>query len=330
MDLEGQPSPLINNGEATFFYRGEAGTVSLAGEYNRWEQEAMGWEHGLWFIQKSFPPNTRIEYKYIVDGRWIPDPLNTSQSDLSDNSTLVMPGYHSDYKAIIGADVPRGRLIRDQYLKSKSMGKQMRYHVYLPPDYKKETQYSILYAMDGRDYLHFAKINLVLDYLIHTRDIPRVMAVLSDPEDRNVEYTCHEPYIKYMIEELMPAIEMSYLRNAGDMDRAAMGASWGGLTAIYLAATEPYLFKRVFTQSGSYWPGEYRLFHIVAEAVTPPIYFCLQTGTVEDTEEMNDAMADILRLKGYTVDYEKYAESHSWINWRGHLSEGLRKLYQDR
>jgi len=329
MERPGNSSPHVTDSQATFFYKGDAGTVSLAGEHNRWEQEPMGRDRDLWVIEKTFPENARIEYKYIVDGEWIPDPLNTTPSDLSDNSTLFMPGYRSDYRAIIQMDVPWGRLIRDQSVHSKSLNKEMRYHVYLPPDYDRQTQTNVLYAMDGRDYLRFAHINRILDYLIHTGDIPPVMAVLADPYDRDVEYTCYEPYIRYMIEELMPRAEETYLRDRGDIDRGVMGASWGGLTAIYLAVSEPYLFGRVFTQSGSYWPGEFKLFHIVAEAVTPPIDFCLQTGTIEDTEEMNDAMAELLRAKGYTVDYVKYAESHSWINWRGHLSEGLKKLYHN-
>ena len=325
----GDISPIVSDEEATFFYTGGAKKVSLAGEYNRWEQETMRQDTGLWYIRKSFPPDARIEYKYIVDGQWIPDPLNVSPSDLSDNSTLIMPGYHSDYKTIIQQDIPRGRVIRDRTILSQSMGKEMRYHVYLPPDYLKETLASILYVMDGSNYLHFAHINRVLDYLIDRGDIPAVTAVLTDPDQRDVEYTFYEPYIQYLIGELMPALEREYLGGANQIDRGVMGASFGGLTAVYLAVSEPYRFRRVLTQSGSFWPKEFALFRQTAEAVTPPIRFCLQTGTIQDTEEMNDVMTEILKAKGYPVDYVKYAESHSWINWRGHLSEGLKKLYQE-
>lgn len=53
---------------------------------------------------------------------------------------------------------------------------------------------------------------------------------------------------------------------------------------------------------------------MVREVKPSCIKFCMQTGTIQDTEEMNDAMVNFLKAKGYRVDYNKYAESHSWGN----------------
>lgn len=327
-------SPIINGQEVVFIYPGKAETVYVVGDYNNWEpvdsMKKIG-EGDLWYLKKNFPENSRFDYKLIVDGNWMTDPLNknVTPGGAGDNSTLIMPGYQSEYEKIINRDVPRGTVIRDQKFYSSRLNIEMRYHLYLPFEYEKGSSHQILYALDGSDYLNFGKINLVLDYMIHQGEIPKVVAVLVDPHERTKEYTLYEPYFDYVTKELMPFMEGTHMSSENGFDRAIIGVSWGGLTAIYLAVNSPGSFTRVLSQSGSFWPKDWEIFHIINKAVTPPINFCIQTGTIEDTEEMNNALANLLTAKGYRVDYMKYAESHSWGNWRGHLNEGLKKLYPE-
>lgn len=327
-------SPIINGEEVTFIYTGQAETIYVAGDYNQWELKDRMKKlknRDLWYIKKHFPENSRFDYKYIVDGTWITDPLNKNitPGSAGNNSTLIMPKYRSEYEKIINTNVPRGTLFNNLKYYSNSMGIEMQYHVYVPFEYEKGDTDYILYAMDGSDYLNFSKINLVLDYMIHKGKIPRLVAILIDPHERTKEYTIYEPYYNYIVKELMPYVENKYVNNKDDIDRSVIGVSWGGLTSIYIAVNTPGKFSRVLSQSGSFWPKDWLIFDMVSGAITPPIKFCLQTGTIQDTEEMNDAMVNLLKAKGYTVDYVKYAESHSWGNWKGHLNEGLIQLYTD-
>ncbi|HEY9061719.1 MAG TPA: alpha/beta hydrolase-fold protein [Pseudobacteroides sp.] len=332
--LNTDKSPLIDGETVTFTYKGTARDIYLVGDYNNWELQDKMKKHphmDLWYITKQFPENARFDYKYVVDGSWITDPLNQNitAGGAGDNSTLIMPKYKSDYEQILSKNVPRGRVIKDLKYNSISLSIEMKYHIYLPFGYEKAKVNCMLYALDGSDYLNFSNMNLVLDYMIHMGEIPNLVCVLLDPHDRTKEYTVYEPYYNYVIKELIPEVETQYTNNSGYLDRAVIGVSWGGLTSIYLAACTPGYFKRVLSQSGSFWPKDWLIFDLVSEAVTPQIKFILQTGTIQDTEEMNDAMVNILKAKSYTVDYTKYAESHSWGNWKGHISEGLRKLYQE-
>lgn len=332
--LQEKISPIINGEEVVFIYHGKAETVFLAGDYNRWELKDRMLklpDRDLWFIKKNFPYNSRFDYKYIVDGNWITDPLNENRTPggSGDNSTLIMPGYKSNYKEIIDREVPRGTVITNLEYPSNNLGVGMRYHIYLPFNYKKEEIHHILYALDGSDYLNFSKIHHILDVMIHEGKLPKVVAILADPHDRTREYTLYKPYYNYIIQELMPFVEHEYLSQPSKIQRSVIGVSWGGLTAIYLAAKTPGTFSRVLSQSGSFWPRDWLIFDMVKRAKTPPIHFCLQTGTIEDTEEMNDAMAELLQEKGYSLNYVKYAETHSWYNWKGHLDEGLRELYSN-
>ncbi|WP_081926706.1 hypothetical protein [Pseudobacteroides cellulosolvens] len=189
-------------------YRGTADSIYFVGDYNDWElQDKMIKlpNMDLWYITKVFPENSRFDYKYVIDGNWITDPLNknVTAGGAGNNSTLIMPKYKSEYDEIIAANVPRGRhVIRTGW------------------------------------------------------------------------------------------IRLSYI-----------GVSWGSLTSIYLAVCAPGQFSRVLSQSGPFWPKNWLIFDLVGETVTPQIKFCLQTGTIQDTEEINDAMVNILTAKGYKADY---------------------------
>jgi enterochelin esterase-like enzyme len=335
--VTGDSSPIIDGEKVVFFYRGDAGDVYLTGDYNQWalEDKMNRLENGAWYIRKAFPKNARFDYKYVVDGNWITDPLNqnVSPGGSGDNSTLVMPEYRSDYEKIVRASVPGGRLIRDIRHESRYLRKEMRCHIYLPVGFEQGRINFILYALDGSDYLNYARIDRILDYMIYHGEIPEMVAVLVDPDDRDTEFTIHEPFYNYVVHELMPEVESAYMGGVKAMkrpafERSAIGVSWGGLTAIYLAAEKPFAFGRVLSQSGSFWPKDWRIFDKVAACPARGIRFCLQTGTIQDTEEMNDAMAGLLKEKGYGVDYQKYAETHSWFNWKGHLNEGLKKLFR--
>lgn len=325
-------SPIINGNTVTFIYRGNAETVYVAGEYNQWELEdrMSKNEEGVWYINKRFPENARFDYKLIVDGNWITDPLNEKTTCVSAdniNSNLIMPKYSSDHEKIVNSQVPKGNLLKNVKLKSDYMGCSMNYHVYLPHGYENSHISHVLYVMDGSEYLNYANIDRVLDYMIHMGEIPRMVAVLTDPNDRNAEYTISRKHYSYFIKELVPFAERNYLSPRVMVERSIIGVSWGGLTALYIAANTPGKFNRLLSQSGSFWPKDWLIFDIISKADVSNMKFCLQTGTVQDTEEMNDALAKLIESKHGHVEYAKYSESHNWMNWKGHLNEGLKTLY---
>ncbi|MGO8731942.1 MAG: hypothetical protein ACLQVM_04005 [Terriglobia bacterium] len=44
----------------------------------------------------------------------------------------------------------------------------------------------------------------------------------------------------------------------------------------------------------------------------------------------NRQFRDILRAKGYEVQYQEFAGDHDYINWRGTLADGLIVLFGDQ
>ena len=77
--------PRVSNGRLIFlFHDDEAKSVSLAGDFNRWDRRNMPLskdEHGLWQIEVAPLTAGLYQYKFIVEGgvdgeRWLEDPSN--------------------------------------------------------------------------------------------------------------------------------------------------------------------------------------------------------------------------------------------------------------
>lgn len=326
-------SPIIEGDEVTFIYTGKAENVLVAGDYNGWEPNdkmVQMEDKATWYFKKKFPKNARIDYKFIVDQNWINDPLNknTTNGGYGYNSTLIMPEYKNSFERVLNSNSPRGHIIKGLQYDSNILGKKMEYNVYLPSGFNKNNSNAFIYALDGSEYIDLGNINLVLDYMIHNNELPSSVIILIDPSERTKEYTLFKPYRDYVIDELIPFVEKSYSNYPSRIKRTVIGVSWGGLTAFYLAMSTNDMFCKVLSQSGSFWPKDWAILDIIEKANKKEIEFCLQTGTQSDTEEMNNAMYEVLKGQGYKVNYQKYAEGHSWGNWKGHLYEGLSALYK--
>ncbi|MBI5710741.1 MAG: isoamylase early set domain-containing protein [Candidatus Eisenbacteria bacterium] len=82
----------------TFVWKGEGGSVALAGEFNGWNTTAdpmTKQADGSWTITKKLEPG-RYQYKFVVDGsNWKPDPTATESADDGfggKNSVIVVGG----------------------------------------------------------------------------------------------------------------------------------------------------------------------------------------------------------------------------------------------
>jgi hypothetical protein len=79
------PSPIINGQWVTFVYRGAGRDVELVGEMTDWDRRGLKLQYlngtSSRYLSMKFPDDARLEYKFVVDGQWILDPLNQNQKD---------------------------------------------------------------------------------------------------------------------------------------------------------------------------------------------------------------------------------------------------------
>ena len=73
----------------------QAKRVSLAGSFNNWDASSLTAKkdtNGIWTIKATLNPG-RYEYKFVVDGSWVTDPVckeNISNTVGSVNSVVVV------------------------------------------------------------------------------------------------------------------------------------------------------------------------------------------------------------------------------------------------
>ncbi len=76
-------APMARTGKIPFvLLEPEATRVTLSGEFNGWSPEATPMEkdeEGRWTTTIALPAG-RYEYKFVVDGQWIPDPNAPQQA----------------------------------------------------------------------------------------------------------------------------------------------------------------------------------------------------------------------------------------------------------
>ncbi len=75
------------------FQQQNAEQVSVAGEFNGWDEEALPMKrstNGTWYAEVAIPRGD-YGYKFVVDGEWLLDPRNdkTKSVDGVENSRLV-------------------------------------------------------------------------------------------------------------------------------------------------------------------------------------------------------------------------------------------------
>jgi serine protease AprX len=79
LNVVGCKPPRVENGRLVFvFHDDSANSVSVAGDFNKWDQTSLKRNgSGLWSTEIAVPRTGRFEKKFIINGqRWIEDPSN--------------------------------------------------------------------------------------------------------------------------------------------------------------------------------------------------------------------------------------------------------------
>jgi enterochelin esterase-like enzyme len=154
--------------------------------------------------------------------------------------------------------VPRGALKEYECEASRVFpGTERRYWVYVPAQYDRQRPSSLLVFQDAEWYTDTdfeVRAPIVLDNLIHKREMPVTIAIFVEPsENRNAEYDAFsDAYATFLVEEIIPAVRTEYAIADGPDDWAIAGGSSGGNCAFTVAWFRPDRFSRVFCTLGSF------------------------------------------------------------------------------
>jgi enterochelin esterase-like enzyme len=337
-----QGAPLVDDEIATFVWLGEQ-APDLIGDFTNWENgEPISMtqvEPGVWIYQLLLPVDAYIEYVFYAQGARVSDPLNrklTSNGMGKYNHYFYMPKGKSTTLVNQRHGAPRGRV--EKYdLKSSFflVGGKRGVYLYQPPT---EHAVALIVVWDGFDYLRRAKLTKMIDRLISERLIKPVALALIDNggSARGLEYSCNEATVGLLVEEIVPLaqrelnlIEVS--RNPGAY--GILGASMGGLMALYTGLRLPHIFGRVLSQSGAFSLGEYDsiVFDLVRWGALLPIQVWMDVGIYDMPSLLaaNRRMHTLLASRGYPISYREYNAGHNYPAWRDDVWRGLVSLFAE-
>lgn len=319
-------SPIIDGDNAIFFYRGKASMVGIAGDITNWNGNRIFMQkigEDLFAHRVKFPPDARVEYKYIVDGKWDLDPLNPNEMDNGvggENNILEMPGYRPS--TLTAGD---GMTMEKVELESEKFGKIIR-QVYMPPSstVPATQRLPVLYFHDGGDYILRAKAVQTQRNLVKAGKVKPFMMVFLSPNNRNKEYWANDEWADYLANEIVPAVDMLHGTIANRDGRAVIGASLGGITSLNIALRHPDKFSRIGAQSASFWVDNERVVKGLEklDAAKTKFRFYIDDGVFEGVDDSRRVNV-MLRAKGYPVTYIEGQTGHNWTAWRDRLADAF-------
>lgn len=143
-----------------------------------------------------------------------------------------------------------GKVIEEQTVSSKILGRPVKYTIYLPADYEySQRTYPVVYLLHGytddhTGWLQFGEINRYADKAIAEGTIPPMIIVMPNGDSSFYinSYDGKERYEDFFIQEFMPAMEKNYRIKAQKRYRAIAGLSMGGYGTMIYALKYPDLF----------------------------------------------------------------------------------------
>ena len=216
--LAGQEIPIVEGRHCTFLFRGEADEVYLAqrilGLPSRLPMRRVD-ATTLWYVVLKVPQRSRINYQIEVKrGEHVErfnDPLNPklSHSPFGAISVCFTFGYTTPEWTFPDPEAPPGELT-ELSVESIALERDCPVTLYLPAGFRRTASYPLLVVHDGGDFLQYSAAKVVLDNLIHRREIAPTIAAFLHPKDRLVEYANSTEHAHFLTNELLPHLQTEF------------------------------------------------------------------------------------------------------------------------
>ncbi len=264
-------------------------------------------------------------------------------------SVLALPEAPSVETILERPGVERGALTR-HVLPSRFLNEERVLWVYTPHAYVSSERYPLILAFDASGYLPLGSVHRVLDNLIHDGAIAPVIAVfVESTAERNQQLNCNPDFAAFVTDEVLPWSSRQFGITDEPKERTVMGASLGGLMAVYVAFLRPDLFGHAVSQDGtlSWGPGcvlgpqpryeqNYHrewLYDQFASSDRREITLHLDVALLTDPRfELypHRRFKELLVEKGYEHTYQEYYGVHDWHHWVCTLDSTFRRVLPPR
>ncbi len=157
-----------------------------------------------------------------------------------------------------------GKVIENEIMKSTIVSDDIKYSVYLPPDYDhSKRDYPVVYLLhgytdDNTAWIQFGEVNVAADKAINKGEIPAMIIVMPDAKvswymnDHKGKYRFEDMFIN----EFIPYIDKNYRTKAKKEFRGISGLSMGGFGSLHLAMKHTDMFTAVAALSPAVYTDE--------------------------------------------------------------------------
>jgi enterochelin esterase-like enzyme len=143
-----------------------------------------------------------------------------------------------------------GKVIEEVIMKSAILKKDVKYAIYLPPDYiTSERNYPVVYLLHGysndhTSWIQFGEIQRYVDKGIANGILTPMIIIMPNGDSSWFinSYDGKENYEDFFIKEFIPAIEKSYRIKSKKVYRGIAGLSMGGYGSLIYSIRYPEMF----------------------------------------------------------------------------------------
>jgi len=332
-----QGIPFIEDSTANFIYQGNLSTVSVPGDFNGWSTTAWPMTNlsqtNFWYRSENFELDARLDYKFVLNGsNWILDPENPNvcQGGFGPNSELSMPLYVQPWEIEYNPNIEHGTLVAETIF-SSTVGTNYQLSVYLPPGYDSTSvaTYPTVYFQDGSEYISLGRAINVINNLLDSSKIQKVIAVFVKPNNRNEEYagSLRNLYRLFFVNELVPHIDANYKTENDPAQRLVLGDSYGGNISALISYNHPEIFGLCGLHSGALQPNGYEAYNLIINGPVKDIKWSSIWGTYEGLYINMRSLRDYLISSNYELDWLERPEGHSWGLWRATIDKMLEYFF---
>jgi enterochelin esterase family protein len=332
-------NPIIEGTQVTFLWQGKV-APRLIDDVHGWEEYPQRMKRiakELWGYSMQLPADAYLEYAFydLASQQRVADPLNgkTVYNGFGNyNHFFSMPEYSPTSLVEFRKKIPHGKVT--QHIVNTWMladDGQRDIYLYRPP-VKEPVPLLIVY--DGADYLERAKLNVIVDNLIHEKRIqPIAMAFLQNAGDRRAaEYACSDATIMWLDNIVLPLarkqlklLDVKSHRGA----YGALGSSFGGLMSVHTGLRMPEIFGRVISQSGVFESEgrDFAAVDLIRARQSREIKLWMDIGRFDWLLEDNRRLQPILYENGYEVTYREFSGGHNYTCWQNEVGIALEKMF---
>ncbi len=255
-----------------------------------------------------------------------------------------------------------GKVIDNLVVRSKILGMDRKYAVYLPPDYENsQRSYPVLYLLHGAGddqtgWVQFGEVLHIADKAIKEGTATPMIIIMPDANTGKRGYfndiAGKWNYEDFFFQELMPYVEKTYRTKNEKRYRAVAGLSMGGGGSFMYALHHPELFSSACPLSAYIGPltlndaktavkrdnptasdsdienyynrhNALSLVNAMPDSTKKTVRWYIDCGDDDFLYEGNDLIHTAMRKKDIPHEYRVRDGAHNWTYWRTALPEVL-------